>query len=237
MADLLNQAGQKFTGSFNLGSIMSAVGWLILGVIIISAAGFGIWWYYSRKTFNKNTTDFELIGDHFEPTFRDKARTVKLGSGGFQVLYLRKAKVYRIAYGRRVGRNNYYFFIAPDGYPYNGMLAKNITLDGRVPITTTNPSMRAQYTALEKQIDALQGEKKTFWDKYGNWVITIGFVVIIGVFGYLYYGQMKATMGVIPDVVDKLGILTDNINKLLVSSCDIKSGVGGATITPVQPTA
>jgi hypothetical protein len=223
MADLITATNQKIAGSFSFSGIMNSVGWLIVGIIVIAAIGGGFWWWWTRKQFNKNITDFELIGDHYEPTYRDTAKMVKLGSGGFQVIYLRKAKTYRIAYGKRVGRNNYYFFIAPDGYPYNGMLGRNITTDGRTPIITTNPSMRAQYTALEKQIDHLHGEKKGFWDKYGSWVLSIGFVVIIGMFGYLYYGQMKDTMGVFPTLIDKLSVLTESINKLLVSSCDINA--------------
>ena len=74
----------------------------------------------------------------------------------------------------RVGKSDYYFFIMPDGYWYNAMLGSNMyTIDkqnGLIPIVTTNPTMRTQYTALEKQMDSLHQSKGKFWEKYGGWV-------------------------------------------------------------------
>lgn len=230
MADL-STINSNLASQFNLTTIVNGVGWLIAGVILVCGIGFTFWWWWNKKLFNKKTTDFELVGGKFEPTFRDMAKLVKLGKGGFVVLFLKKSKLYRIAYGARVGRNDYYFFIAPDGYPYNGMLGGDITKDGRVPVVTTNPLMRAQYTALEKQIDSLHGEKIKFWDKYGNWVMSLGFVVIIGAFAYLIYKEMNGVMGQFPALIDKMGILVDKVSAMVANSQNLCST---AKLTPTQ---
>lgn len=208
----------KLVGNINGKAIINGVGWLIAGVIVIGCIAWFTYWYYTRKQWNKTITRFEIVGDRYEPIFRDKAKIVKIGKGGFEVLYYKKAKVYRIAFGERIGKNHYYMFMAPDGYEYNGYLGKQITTDGRIPIITTNPSMRAQYTALEKYIDLLHGNKPGFWDKYGNWVLTIGFVVIIGAFAYLFFQQYQNIIKQVPELLKNSADLIDKINKLLVAA-------------------
>lgn len=191
----LNEVNEKIFSTFSLDGILSGVGWLFLGILILGVGGFFIWWYWNKRVFNRNITDFELVGDVWEPTFRDVAKLAKLGKGGFAVLYIKKLKAYRIAFGGRVGKNTYYFFIDKDGYPYNCVLHGRITLDGTIPIKTTNPLMRAQYTALEKQIDELTKGKKDFWTQYGNWVMSITFILIMGVIMWLTYREMKDFWG------------------------------------------
>lgn len=208
--------------------LASAGLWLLIGVIFIAGIGFGLYWYYQKRVWNKTVTRFELIGDRYEPTFRDKAKSVKLGSGGFEVLFWQKAKVYRIAYGQRIGKSTYYFFTAPDGYEYNGVLGKQIMTDGKIPIITSTTSMRSQYTALEKQIEALHGSKVTFWDKYGNWVISIAFMLIIGVLAWLIFKEWSKGLGLLPDVVDKIGIAVDKIS----NACTLANPNVG-TLTPI----
>jgi hypothetical protein len=219
-------------GNINLSSVMGGIGWLILGIIIVGGVGFGAYVYLERKKFGKRTTDFEVINGTYTPTVRDVARLVKIGKGGFQLLYLKKLKTWRIAWGGRIGRNDYYFFIGQDQYPYNAMLSADIhAIDkegGFIPIVVTNPLMRAQYTALEKQIDALHGEKKTFMEKYGMWVLSIGFVLIIGVMMWLIFRE-------VPSVLGRLEMLVDKVNTLLDRSVSIlQEAKGGSGLIPAS---
>ena len=204
MADI-GTINQQILSKFSLSGILSGVGWLIAVVIFIGGVGGILYYYQNKKVWNKTITKFELTGDRYEPSFRDLAKTVKIGRGGFEVLYWKKARVYRIAFGSKVGKNTFYFFTSPDGYDYNGYLGKNITIDGRIPVVTANPNMRAQYTALEKQIEALHGEKMSFMDKYGSWVFSIAFITIAGFIMYLLVRD-------IPGVVSSLGAVTDKIS-------------------------
>ncbi len=215
----LQEINQGIVGGVSVGSVVNVLGWLIGAVIVICLAVGGYYLYYlNTKIYKKKITVFERIGNYFDPIFRDSAKQVKLGKGGFEVLYLRKSKTYRLAYGGRVGRDTYYFFIGPDGYWYNGMLGGEITSDGKVPIVTTNPSMRAQYTALEKTIDSLYSEKAGFWDKYGNWILSIAFVLIIGVLAWLIYKEISTIMGSVSGLIDKVGALTDKVTQLLANT-------------------
>ena len=202
----LSQINDQIFSSFSLSGIISGLGLVILGIIVIGGFAGWYWWYWSKKQFNRFTTDFELIGDTYEPIpeRRDRAKLVRLGKGGFQLLFLRKQKVYRIAFGGRIGRKAHYFFIGQDGYPYNCILGNEITTEGRIPIKTTNPLMRAQYTALEKMVDDLSKTKTAFWDKYGNWVLSIAFVLIIGVIAWLIYREMNSFWGSASSIMNQL---------------------------------
>lgn len=212
MADAITNVNQKLissaSGILKVGTLAKLGGW-ILFIILIVGGGYYLYYYYKqKKLFNKNITVFEIIGGYYQPAFKDKAKTVKIGTGGFEILYLKKAKVWRIAYGGRIGKDTYYFFVLPDGYWVNGMLSADIkTTDkngGLFQVITTNPSMRAQYTSLEKQIDSIHADKKSFMDKYGAWVFSIGYLVIAGVFLWLMFREMTQVTNRIGGLVDQL---------------------------------
>lgn len=235
MATVIDNVNSQIAGSFSMSGVLNAVGWIIAGIIIIAIAGYAYFYWYNKKLFDTRITDFEVVGSHFEPSRRDLAKKVKLGSGGFEVLYLRKLKTYRLAYGGRVGRKDYYFFIDGDGYPYNSMLnAKIEYIDkygGLVPVVTSNPTMRAQYTALEKQIESLHGEKKSFMDKYGAWVFA-GSILLIGmIFLWLIYKEQAASMGHFNEVTKQMTTLTKQLTEL---SANIDTKSAGDSLVKVQ---
>lgn len=228
--------GGGVSGQGLLHSFMTGLGWLLAGIILIAAAGFGFWWWWTKKQFNKTTTDFEIVGEFYEPSVRDTAKLVKLGKTGFVVLYLRKSKVYRIASGGKIGKNAYYFFIGRDGYPYNSMLSSNIyAIDnekGLIPIVTANPTMKAQFTALQKQLDDLHTEKKSWMDKYGVYLFLGGIALIIMIGSYLSYKELSSFSNQMGSLVESLKVLTSNMNQVAVNLGNNAGGANG--LVPVR---
>ena len=100
--------------------------WLVFFLLLGGLVIWGAIWWTNRKIWIKKITAFEIIGQYWAPAIRDDAKVVKVGTGGFEILYLKKLKTWRIAYGGRIGKDTYYFFIMPDGYWYNGMLLANL---------------------------------------------------------------------------------------------------------------
>ncbi len=219
---IVTATNEKIAGAFTSINWMTVLGWIIFIALCIG----GGWWVYTyyknKKVFNKKITAFEIVSGEWKPCIRDFAKVIKIGKGGFEILYLKKLKTWKIAYGGRVGMNDYYFFILPDGYWYNGSLMANINrIDkggGLIPITTTNPLMRGQYTALEKQIDTLHEEKTSFWEKHGSFVMSIAFILIAGVLLWLMFKEWRMALGQLStyhvelgNILDKLGNLAGNI--------------------------
>jgi hypothetical protein len=227
--DIVTSTNQQLLGYFKGVNFLNIVGWFVFAILLIGGAFYFMMYYRNRKIYSKKVTAFDQVGIYFEPAIRDLAKVVKLGSGGFEILYLKKLKTWKIAFGGRVGKNTYYFFIMPDGYWYNGMLSANVfkinELGGLIPIVTTNPSMRTQYTALEKQINDLHAKKQTFWDKYGQWVLALGFVLVAGLMLWLNYQQFVKATSMLSTAMDKAGQLLDTINKISSNTQASTSGL------------
>ncbi len=222
---MLTATNTKLAGAFTGFDWTTILGWIVFGALFIG----GGWWLYeyykNKKTFNKRITAFEIVSGEWTPCIRDTAKIVKIGKGGFEILYLKKQKTWKIAYGGRIGMNDYYFFILPDGYWYNGSLMANVNkIDengGLIPVTTTNPLMRGQYTALEKQIDNLHADKISFWERHGSFVMSIAFILIAGVLLWLMFKEWRMALGQLSgyhtglaDILDKLAALAGNINSV-----------------------
>ncbi len=225
-------ANEKIMSSLSTIHWATIFGWI---VFILLLAGGGIWayiYYTNKRSFSKRITAFEIVSGEWKPCIRDFAKIIKLGRGGFEILYLQKLKTWKIAYGGRIGKNDYYFFIMPDGYWYNGSLMANINrideAGGLIPITTTNPLMRGQYTALEKQINDLTSVKKGVWEQYGTWIMGMSFMLIIGVLSWLMFKEWRGTISQVGGMMKGNGIITD---KLATLANNIKQLSCGASKT------
>lgn len=220
-ADVVSDTNAKiagfFTGMSGI-SFLNVIGWIIFILLIIG----GGWWVYkyykNKKEYYIRITAFKSSGGKWIPSIRDTAKVVKLGKGGFEILYLKKAKSWRISYGESVGINDYYFFIMPDGYWYNSVLLSGLSYmdkaGGLIPVATTNPLMRGQYTSLEKQIDAIHGQKEKWWDKYGNYVLSIAFVLIAGVLLWMMFKEFHSALGELSTYHTKLGEILTKLSNL-----------------------
>ena len=233
--DVISGVNQKLVGTVTNIKWANILGWIALAILVTGV----VWWatgaYRNKKVFSKRITAFEIIGGYWQPAIRDLAKVVKIGKGGFEILYLQKMKAWKIAYGGRVGRNDYYFFIMPDGYWYNGMLFANLnSMDakgGLIPIVTTNPLMRGQYTSLEKQIDSLAGEGSKFWDKYGGWILSMVFVLIAGVMLWLNYKEYVTATANLKAMASQFADLTKSMANI---ASNIQGANGGSGLVPIK---
>lgn len=214
----ISELNTKIIGSFTGVNIMNILGWIALVILLIG----GGWWAYvhykNKREYNQRITAFKIVGDRYVPRIRDLGKTIRLGKGGFEIVYLKKAKTWKIAYGESIGTNDYYFFIMPDGYWYNGVLSARVNYiderNGLIPVITTNPLMRGQYASLEKQIDSIHGEKQKWWDKYGTYVLSVAFILIAGVLLWLMFKEFHTALGQLSNYHTKLGELLDKMNNL-----------------------
>jgi len=226
----VNQAIIDKITNFNF---IDAIAWLILILLIIGSGFWGFMWWKNKKLYNKIIKVNEINGDYWEETYHDIAKNVKIGKGGFVILHLKKLKTWKIAYGGRTGKNIYEFYILPDGYWLNAVRSAKVSYineeKGLIPILTTNPLMRGQYTSLEKQIDSLGETKKGFWENYGSWVMSIGFVLITGVMLWLIAKEIGSTTDGVAILLEKIGDLISQLNKL---SANTQTGGADSGLVP-----
>jgi hypothetical protein len=147
--------------------------------LVAITGGIIIYLVYDWRIFNKRIVLFENIGGYgFQPVFKDKARLVKLGSGGEELLFLKKKKVYRSAYGRKMGKNTYWFAVGQDGYWYNVVLGDIDAKMGMLDIEPVDRDMRYMHVAIRKNIEE-RYRKQKFMEKYGTIVMSGMFLLIM----------------------------------------------------------
>lgn len=172
------------------------VNWSVITFVValILIGGVILYLIYERRIFNKKVIIFENIsGQGFQPTIRDRARVIKIGDSGEELLFLKKKKLYRTAYGRKMGVNTYWFVKGQDGYDYNCVLGDFDAKMGMLDIEPIDRDVRMLSVAVRKNIQD-RYRKQSIMDKYGGVIITGIFLIIVVVAILLYTKQMNKAM-------------------------------------------
>ena len=162
---------------------------IVIGIILIT--GIGLLLYY--KTFNRKVVFFENIsGMGFQPVMRKRARILKLGTGGEEVLAVLGGTILS-SYGRKMGPNTYWFAKAQDGFWYNFLMGD---LDSKMAIMDIEP-IDKDITMFHIAKDRMNRDnylKRGFMEKYGSIMIMFFFLIALIVGLWLIVGKVgKAT--------------------------------------------
>ena len=219
----------------NLPNISSAgIGfWVIIilaFVIFVIVIAIVIYMLYMKRLFNKTIILFENIsGQGYQQTGKDTARTIKVGDGGEELLFLRKRKIYRTAYGRKMGRNVYWFAIGQDGYWYNILLGDLDAKMGMLDIEPIDRDMRYMHVAIRKNIES-RYRKIGVMEKYGPIIISGVFLIIMVVATWLLMSkagdlihEAKLVMDAVKPMIDALTKIAGNIDSIYSGGSGIRA--------------
>lgn len=201
---------------------------IILAIVIFFiAAAIGIWLFIRFKTFNKKIILFENVaGQGYQVTFRDRARLVKIGDGGEEILYLQKKKCYRTAYGKKMGKNTYWFAVGQDGYWYNVLLGDLDAKMGMLDIEPIDRDMRYMHVAIRKNI-VERYRKVGIMEKYGTMIISgIVLLIMVGCMWFLI-DQVGDLIKIAIESMKASKESNDVVLKILSNIDSIKSGGSG----------
>jgi hypothetical protein len=216
----------------NLPTISSAgIGfWVIIilaFVLFIIVIGIVIYMIYMRRLFNKPIIIFENIsGNGYMQTGKDIARTIKLGDGGEELLFLRKRKIYRTAYGRKMGKNVYWFAVGQDGYWYNILLGDLDAKMGMLDIEPIDRDMRYMHVAIRKNIES-RYRKIGIMEKFGPIIVSGVFLIIMVVATWLLMSKAGDLIHEAKLVVESVKPMIDALTKIAGSIDSIYSGGSG----------
>jgi len=211
--------------SFGIGSGNIWMYALILLILIIGSVV--IWFAFNWKVYNRKIIVFENIsGQGFQPTYRDRARLITLGDGGEEILYLKKRKVYRTAYGKKMGKNTYWFAVGQDGYWYNIVLGDVDAKMGMLDIEPIDRDMRYMHVAIRKNI-AERYKKQKFMEKYGTIVMSGIFLLIMLIGIWLLLDKIADINSGVAESVRASAEVQQMTSKTLGSLDNICSGGSG----------
>ena len=209
----------------DIGISMGTITLLVAIVFFTAIIGVVIYVLFMMKLYNRKIVVFENVsGQGFQVVYKDSARLIKLGDGGEELLYLRKKKVHRTAYGRKMGKNTYWFAVGQDGYWYNVVLGDVDAKMGMLDIEPIDRDMRYMHVAVRKNItDRYRKEK--WMDKYGSWVFG-------GITMLLLLGGMWFLIDKMAGIAESLQAAVQTGKAVMEASANVLSGLnnvcGGA---------
>ena|SRR3990167_6684902 len=187
MYAILGLPTEKLTGAF---SGFSASGlfqaFTILAMIIAIAliGGAVAYFFIQGKRYKYHITLVEdIAGRSPQLAGRDRAMLLKIGSTGEEVLRFKKAKVFRTAYGRKIGTNHYLFVRGSDGFWYNAVWKDfDITLQ-ELGLDPVDENIRVMYSGIRRNTEKRFESQNWLKDNIG---MVVGFVVIIFILVFMW---------------------------------------------------
>lgn len=172
---------------------------------------------------------------------RGSMRPMAFGDGGEEIFYLRGVNKFKVAYGKRIGKNQVAWAVGQDGYWYNvdfGGIDKRLREAGVFPV---DRDMRMANSVARKGIEQKHGSKD-FMEKYGT-IIAFGMLFLcicaLGLsqwwaFHELNKGKAQSTeqLSIQKEVVDRYDALLSRIQ----GSSNTNSDSGIRSVTPASGT-
>ena len=151
---------------------------LVVFVGVIAIAGIAVLLFYI--TFSRTVVLFENVsGQGFQPTLKTRARKIKMtiGDGGDLFKTLRGGQ-FVTAYGRKMGKNTYWFAKGQDGFYYNFLLGDLDSKMGMLDIEPIERDVRAFQIVLDRYSHQSYG-KQGFLEKYAIHMLLFVFLIIL----------------------------------------------------------
>lgn len=206
---------------------------VIVGIFLIGAIALILF----LKTYNKKVILFENIsGQGYQPILKTRARTIGLGVGGEEILKTFAGK-FVSAYGRKMGRNTFWFAKGGDGYWYNIVLGDLDSKRAMLDIEPIDRDVRMFHVALDRLSHQTYG-KNSFLEKYGIHLLLFIFLITLILGMWFIVGKIGDAVAPLAQSTEKaLEIQKANaeITTKLVSIVEklgIKEISGGSGVIP-----
>jgi Na+-transporting methylmalonyl-CoA/oxaloacetate decarboxylase gamma subunit len=229
MADVLgsNIPTPNLTGFFsNTWIYVAIVSFVGLFLIILTAI------ILYNKTYNRKVVLFENIaGLGYQPTMRKKARRLRIGNAGEELLALLGGDTLS-AYGRKMGKNTYWFAKGIDGYYYNFLLGDLDTKMAMLDIQPVDKNVRMFHVAKDR-MNRDNYLKKSFMEKYGSTIIMFAFLIILILGMWFIIGKIGNATEALAETQKANAEVLKTTQQILVANQNIKSG--GSVLSGIVP--
>jgi len=209
-----------------------SLGTVLLIIFIILIVGGGVAWlaYYlvMKKQFKYKIVIFERVDGRFRPSKKDKAKKMKLSNAGDEVIKLKKHKKTLPLPSIQTGQNTFWYYISDDGEWFN--FGPGDFDEDRLELGAEmlDKEMRYARTSLLGSFDE-RYDSRSWWDKNKEWVMTLAYIVIIGVMVFLVFREFNTIISGSQKAVEASGEVMKSAEKVL-SSLNHVCGSSGYTV-------
>jgi hypothetical protein len=212
VADSVPVVGKIDIGGFFSNTWIYILVVVIVGIILLITITFVLFF----RMYNKKIILFENIsGQGYQPVLKTRARTVRLGIGGEEILKTFSGGKFITAYGKKMGKNTFWFAKGQDGYWYNIVIGDLDSKRAMLDIDPIDRDVRMFHVALDRLSHQTYG-KNSFMEKYGTMVISFIFLLVL-VLG------MWFIVGKIGDAVAPLAMATEKSLEIQETNSQITS--------------
>ena len=203
--------------------IVAFIGFLlILGTVIL----------LFFKTYKKRIVVFENIsGQGYQPILKTRARVIRLGLGGEELLKTLAGGRYVTAYGKKMGRNTFWFAKGPDGYWYNVVLGDLDTKMAMLDIEPIDRDVRMFHVGLQNY-NRQTYDKKTFLEKYGIHMLLFVFLIVLILGMWFIIGKVGTATEALAATAETNKAVVEALGGVLQGASNIQSQTGGSGIVP-----
>lgn len=183
------------------------------------------------RTYNKRIIFFENIsGQGYQPVRSARARSIRVGKSGGELLKLMFGG-YMSAYGRKMGRNTYWYAKGPDGYWYNILLGDLESEKGILDVEPVDKDVRMFHVATANMNLDNYGDKK-FWEKHGNMILAFVFMVVLVISMWVIIGKIGDATTALADTAEANRELTELNKDYLQAASNLRKSDGSTGIIP-----
>lgn len=125
-------------------------------------------------------------GEGYQVVGRDRARYVKIGEGGEQILHLMRKNVFRVGYGKFIAKKTMLFVIGSDGLWYNATFGDFDKRLYEVNFSPVEKDARLSNVNLRKIVER-NYKPGDFWNKYGPLMLFGVFFIVMVIIGIMAY--------------------------------------------------
>jgi len=188
---------------------------VVVGIILIGA----VFMLLFFLTYKKKIVIFENIsGQGYQPVLKTRARVLKLGVGGEEILKTLVGGIFISAYGRKMGKNTYWYAKGQDGYLYNIVLGD---LDAKQAILDVEPidrDVRMFHVALDRLSHQTYG-KTNFLEKYGIHIMLFIFLITLVLGMWFIVGKIGEAVAPLAQSAE-LSLKIQESNSILISKLE-----------------
>jgi len=177
------------------GNLINFVTWMIIIVILAVMGIVLLIFIIYRLKFDKKIIIWEEIGSQAEPSRKDRATELKISRAGDSVFYLRKHKKWLPIPSYQVGKKTYHYYIRSDGEWINMKFANFDAQAKEMGAVFLDKEMRYARTQIQAGLKE-RYEKSGFMQKYGLFIFSIIYIVIIGIMIWFLFDKWVDTASI-----------------------------------------
>jgi len=232
--DILGGMG---VGGIDFGSFGTILVWIFVILAIGGIIAWGMVWFIGRKQYNQKIWIFKRIAGVPMLSFIDTGKFMAFGGAGDKLLQLKKLKKYLPVPQIQMGKNIYWFYEREDGEFINFSLTDIDKLQKKAGAYYVDTDMRMQRLGIEKNLRE-RLTKLSFFEKYGQAIAGVIFVVMVTVSLVVLFSQLKDVTASIDAMAGSVGQMASAIEQFYTARVggeapsDIGSGLTPALMLP-----